>query len=133
MTYIAVRAFRSEAAAKSGKRGRRLVLDAETGTVSALGSIWNPEDKTTSYAGMQVVPGMQAHDLTELGLALATSKTQLVVVDENLTEYVNQHDGQLPLEGLQGEGPDDFVDTRQAALDRAERIASKKAPKEVEA
>lgn len=133
-TYIAVRAFRSEAAANSGKRGRRLVINQADGTVSSLGAKWDPETRETTYEGMAQVSNLQAHSSEELAMALAASKTPLVLVDQALTEYVNGTGGQLPLEGLQGVGPDDFVDLREAAVTRRERIAEKaqkeSAPKE---
>lgn len=131
--YIAVRAFRSEAAAASGKRGRRLVIDQESGTVQSLGSRWNPETRETTYEGMQAVAGIVAADVPSLAMALSASKTPLVVEDPALSAYVNVHDGQLPLEGLTGVGPDDFVDQREAAVARRNRIAERTAEQSEEA
>lgn len=127
--FIAVRAFRSEAAATSGKRGRRLVIDQNTGEVRSLGSTWDPESRTTSYEGMAPVGQLSAKTADELAGLLATSKTPLVFADAALTAYVNEHDGQLPLEGLTGTGLDDYVDLREAAVSRRERIAEKAAEK----
>ena len=124
--YTAFRAFRSEAAEQSGKRGRRLVVDHQDKTVGALGS--GQTDEGTVFGGMRVESYLgEVGSKTALKAALKASKTPILVEDAALTTYVNEHDGQLPLEGLNGEGPDDFVDQRPQAVARAAKRAERAA------
>jgi hypothetical protein len=128
MRYLAVRCFRHEFDRKSGRRGRRLVIDLEQGGVTMLGH----HPLLGGAQGMEVDPSLKndmVRSLNDLIHALQDSRTPLVVVDEALTKYVNEHDGQLPLEGLPPSHrtdvahPDDFVDMRPEAVRRRERIA----------
>jgi hypothetical protein len=124
--YTAFRAFRSDAAEQSGKRGRRLVVDHQDKTVGALGS--GTTDEGTIFGGMRVESYLgEVGSKTALKAALKASKTPVLVEDEALTAYVNEHDGQLPLEGLRGaEGAlDDFVDQRPQAVNRAAKKAAR--------
>ena len=132
---VAVRCFRSEAAMGSGKRGRRLVIDATDGGVFHA--------VTDGAAGLMpgleedpVVKGVDPSTIKtvdELALALGAGRTPHVLEDPALTDYVNVN-GFLPREGLplgagltEDEYPDDFVDARPEAVTRRERIAAKAA------
>lgn len=123
--YLAVRCFRNELAAGTGKRGRRLVIDNAGGGVFAL----QPDGSMAPDAVAKGADGGSIYTVDELTVALSTGKTPLVVFDQALTDYVNANGGQLPAEGLDIEAPDDFVDERPTAVRRRERIAQ--APKEV--
>jgi len=124
--FQAVRCFRSESAAKSGKRGRRLVLNTETGTVSQMAYAYADGESVavgmaTLYEGVASIEG--------LSLRLAETKTPIVLTDDALSAYVDDHDGQLPAEGLEYEAPvlDDFVDERPAAVARRAKAAEREA------
>jgi hypothetical protein len=124
--YIAFRCFRSDAAEASGKRGRRLVVDTQEKQVLAMGS--GTTDEGTYFGGMRHESYLgEVGSKTALKAAVKASKTPVVVVDEALTDYVNAHEGQLPLEGLNGaEGAlDDYVDQRPQAVARAAKKATR--------
>lgn len=129
--YLAVRCFRSEAAMATGRRGRRLVIDTADGGVTSLAT--NEAGEATGMRPDNVAKGVDPSTITsvdELTLALANGRTPVVLLDQALTDFVNENDGQLPAEGLYTTDavPNTFVDKRPEAVRRRERIAQ--APKE---
>jgi hypothetical protein len=129
--FLAVRAYPHEGDVLTGRRGRRLVIDTETGTV--LGGHNHPSHGALN--GMEPQAGLSAKTVNELAAALASSRTPFVYADDALTAYVNTSDGLLPAEGLRHTEPvkDDFTDEREVAVRRREKKAeylAKKAERE---
>lgn len=134
--YIAVRCYPQRRRAGGswlppslGRRGRRLVIDRQTGDVTELGlNYWLTMAWGMAPAGLvwasdiQQEPFRDVFEVEDLRVLMERSWTPYVLVDEALSEYVNEHDGRLPLEGqVQTVASwsglrDDFVDMRPEAV-----------------